>query len=97
MKHGIYIRGALPNESSSAIMEIDTILLQPRPYERSSGRLLLLPLLPPTQPATSLLPAEIWYHIFSLALLDDEKNRLGGALLAVCKFFKVSLQGGPEA
>lgn len=65
----------------------DSIILQPRPYERLSGKLLLLPLLPPRQP-TKHLPAEIWYHVFALALLDDERNDLARSLLLVCSFFK---------
>ncbi|KAF9486337.1 hypothetical protein BDN70DRAFT_869829 [Pholiota conissans] len=47
---------------------IDTtvILLRPRPYAKSSGTLLLLPLLPHRKPLKSL-PSEIWTEIFGFA------------------------------
>lgn len=72
-------------------MSTDTILLQPRPYARVSGRLLLLPLLPLKKPIKPL-PVELWHQIFALALLDDEDTILARSLLTVCKAFKVSLR-----
>ncbi|KAK2461510.1 hypothetical protein APHAL10511_005973 [Amanita phalloides] len=69
-------------------MSSATILLQPRPYAQASGKLLLLPLLPLKKPA-KYLPAELWYHIFAHAILDDEKATLARSLLIVCKAFKV--------
>ena len=71
-------------------MSTDTILLQPRPYARVPGRLLLLPLLPLKKPVKPL-PAELWHQIFALALLDDESHILARSLLIVCNAFKVSL------
>ncbi|KAF8689779.1 hypothetical protein AX14_003163 [Amanita brunnescens Koide BX004] len=68
-------------------MSTDTILLQPRPYARVPGRLLLLPLLPLKKPVKPL-PAELWHQIFALALLDDESHILARSLLIVCNAFK---------
>ncbi|KAF7967125.1 hypothetical protein HWV62_35718 [Athelia sp. TMB] len=68
------------------------VLLQPRPYARASGRLLLLPLLPP-RPPTKTLPAEVWRDIVEVVLESDLKHAEfssrrasnGLALLSVCK------------
>lgn len=67
---------------------VDVILLQPRPYARVSGKLLLLPLLPLRKPVKPL-PAELWHQIFALAVLDDEGSILARSLLIVCHAFKV--------
>lgn len=69
---------------------VDAILLQPRPYARVSGKLLLLPLLPLKKPVKPL-PAELWRQIFAFAVLDDEESILARSLLTVCNAFKVSL------
>ena len=72
------------------------VLLQPRPYARASGRLLLLPLLPP-RPPTKTLPAEVWRDIVEVVLESDAKHAEfssrrasnGLALLSVCKGLQV--------
>lgn len=77
----------------------ETILLCPRPLARYGGRFVLLPLLP-HRPPLKPLPAEIWSHIFSLALSVDASQRshrrptTGGlvwcvSLMLVCKSFRV--------
>jgi len=78
----------------------EAILLYPRPLARSSGRLLLLPLLP-HRPPLKPLPSEIWYSIFMQVLYGDDQNaqshttyynalRSCSSLMMVCKGFKAS-------
>ncbi|KZP25368.1 hypothetical protein FIBSPDRAFT_888176 [Athelia psychrophila] len=83
---GVICLSPRPTMSTETIQ----VLLQPRPYARTSGRLLLLPLLP-LQPPTkaSTLPAEIWREIIANVLAFDEKHPEFSsrklAVLSVCK------------
>ncbi|CAA7268031.1 unnamed protein product [Cyclocybe aegerita] len=68
-----------------------TILLRPRPYERFSGSLLLLPLLPEPKPVKPL-PAEIWSDIIAFALglrvpVESETTAWSWSLLKISKSF----------
>lgn len=78
----------------------ETVLLYPRPLARSSGRLLLLPLLP-HRPPLKPLPSEIWSNIFIQVLFGDNQDpqshtehynvlRSCSSLMLVCKGFKAS-------
>lgn len=74
----------------------EAVLLYPRPLARSSGRLLLLPLLP-HRPPLKPLPSEIWSNIFIQVLFGDDQDpqahnvlRLCSSLMLVCKGFKAS-------
>jgi len=76
-------------------MSTESILLRPRPYARSGGRLLLLPLLSP-KPQSKPLPPEIWYDILGYVFYRDaedsqtvvgkESSKL--SLLTLCKSLK---------
>lgn len=76
------------------------VYLQPRPLALSSGKLLLLPLLPRRRPLKSL-PCELWTHIFELAVAgygEQEPHvaaHLKTSLLLVCKTLKVRTNQGP--
>ncbi|KAH8099307.1 hypothetical protein BXZ70DRAFT_291853 [Cristinia sonorae] len=70
------------------------VYLQPRPMALSSGKLLLLPLLPRRKPPISL-PCELWTQIFEHVLTgyprekeDTSSTSLKIGLLLVCKAFK---------
>lgn len=82
----------LSSKRTLSEMTTDRILLRPRPYARSAGALMLLPLLPTKTPVRPL-PVEIWTRIFAYVLKGDPDNvfnfesRL--VLLLVCKTFKV--------
>ncbi|RDB29677.1 hypothetical protein Hypma_015946 [Hypsizygus marmoreus] len=62
------------------------VLLQPRPYAKFSGKLLLLPLLPSPKPLKPL-PAEVWSEIVAYVLLYEGPVGLAGSLLRICKGF----------
>lgn len=72
------------------------VYLQPRPLSLSSGKLLLLPLLPRRRPLKSL-PCELWTQIFELVLAgydepdQESSHRIKFGLLLVCKAFKVRI------
>ncbi|KAF9556402.1 hypothetical protein CPC08DRAFT_93941 [Agrocybe pediades] len=67
-----------------------SVLLRPRPYETSSGALLLLPLLPQPEPLKPL-PSEIWANIFMFSLASSSNDKRSKpwawALLTICKAF----------
>jgi hypothetical protein len=79
-------------------MATGSVLLCPRPYARYSGRLLLLPLLPP-KPSLRSLPTEVWSNIFANVVKDTDRSLVnvigeygkssGLSLLLVCKHFTV--------
>lgn len=74
------------------------VVLNPRPYERDAGRLLLVPLLPEGAPKASL-PAEVWervlaYAIHGLYRTEQSRRCLSRAqwraeIGTVCKMFSV--------
>ncbi|ESK92140.1 hypothetical protein Moror_4791 [Moniliophthora roreri MCA 2997] len=64
---------------------LSTTILQPRPYAKFSGRLLLLPLLPP--PKTISLPSELWARVFGNFVGTRDGNATLWALLTVSKRF----------
>ncbi|KAJ7597380.1 hypothetical protein C8J56DRAFT_919927 [Mycena floridula] len=66
------------------MMSTETILLQPRPYARAAGKLLLLPLLPLRKPCQ--LPSELWFEIFKRSSGDQSRALL--ALMGTCKQFQ---------
>jgi len=78
-------------------MTTEIVLLNPRPLARSSGRLLLLPLLP-ERPHLKPLPSEVWSKIFIEAIeLTSERPNSGSkehftptalTISRVCKSFK---------
>ncbi|KAI0320303.1 hypothetical protein OF83DRAFT_1214572 [Amylostereum chailletii] len=51
--------------------ETRTILLRPRPLARNPGSFTLLPLLP-LRPPPKVLPSEIWSHVLSFVVQDDD-------------------------
>lgn len=67
-----------------------TTILQPRPYAKFSGRLLLLPLLP--LPKTVSLPSEIWTRIMEHFVgTEDGKGTLWSLLTVSKKFNEIVL------
>jgi hypothetical protein len=81
------------------VSDVQSILLHPRPFATSSGRLILLPLLP-QRPATMPLPTEIWTRIlcFVFAHYEHQNQQSSGGqnfarmklgLLLICKTLKV--------
>jgi len=69
------------------------ILLQPRPYARLPGKLLLLPLMPIQD--TRTLPSEIWRHILAHAMVGENAGTTlwCWSVLRVNKQFRVGLFG----
>ncbi|KAF9535877.1 hypothetical protein CPB83DRAFT_780161 [Crepidotus variabilis] len=71
----------------------DTIFLQPRPYARLAGMLLVVPLLPGPKPLKPL-PAELWAEIFTHALEDGSSavTQRTSTVGDVCKSFHEIMQ-----
>lgn len=81
------------------VSDAQSILLRPRPFAKTSGRLVLLPLLP-RRPSAKPLPTEIWTKIlcFVFAYYDQQQHEPSSAAdvaisrlntLLVCKTLKV--------
>lgn len=66
-----------------------TILLQPRPFAKCAGVLLVVPLLPEPKPLKDL-PLETWAEIFSYVIESEGSDTWSWSLTQVCKSFYVS-------
>ncbi|KAI4521749.1 hypothetical protein K525DRAFT_361957 [Schizophyllum commune Loenen D] len=63
------------------------VILRPRPYDKFSGRLMLLPLLPIRKPPVHL-PSEVWARILDYVLDDTRETAEAWNLLLVNKELK---------
>lgn len=83
------------------VSDVQSILLRPRPFATSSGRFILLPLLP-QRPATKPLPTEIWTRILSFVFAHYDRSsqqsssdqsfaRMKLGLVLICKTLKVRI------
>ena len=90
----LYATPSSPMTSVQDTSDRSIVFLHPRPFAKSSGRLVLLPLLP-HKPPTKPLPSEVWTRVFGY-LYDGYKvtegcpNRAGliaarESLLHICK------------
>lgn len=69
------------------------VLLQPRPFAKRAGNLVLLPLLP-HKPCPKALPAELWSKILHYVFIEyrQQGSQYAGwqqSLLLVCRTLKV--------
>lgn len=82
-----------------AVSDDHAVLLRPRPFAKSSGRLILLPLLP-QRPTIKPLPTEVWTRILGHVIADYDLQKdqhpsgsnaatLKRDILLVCKTLKV--------
>ena len=82
------------------VQDVYPVLLSPRPFATSSGRLTLLPLLPERHP-TKPLPNEIWAKILGFVFAQytahkqqqshESISRLKLGLLLVCRTLKARM------